>query len=92
MLDDLIDHFRYTENRSLLARIYGVFTFSTDIFDPLDIIIMQNTARVPKGQQRVAFDLKGSLIKRKVRFDPSDYFVKDAPTLKDVNFLEVQIN
>ena len=43
MLDDMIEHFDKTENKSLLARIYGVFTIKTDFFDNLNIIIMQNT-------------------------------------------------
>ena len=69
-----------------------MFTFATDIFDPIDIIIMQNTAKVPKGQKKVAFDLKGSLVKRRVNFHANHYFVKNAPLLKDVNFLEIQMN
>lgn len=44
MLDDLIKYFTKSVNRSLLARIYGVFTLKTNIFSDLDIIIMQNTA------------------------------------------------
>ena len=40
MLDDYIEHIKFTENKSLLARIYGVFTITTNYFTPLDIIIM----------------------------------------------------
>lgn len=40
MLDDYIDHIKLTENKSLLARIYGVFTIKTNYFKPLDVIIM----------------------------------------------------
>ena len=46
MLDNLVGHFRDTKNKSLLARIYGVFTIKTDYFDDLNIMIMQNTAKV----------------------------------------------
>ena len=42
MLDDLIQHFEY-DNRSLIARIYGVYTISTNVFNDVDIMIMQNT-------------------------------------------------
>ena len=40
ILDDYIDHIKKTHNRSLLARIYGIFTIKTNYFDPLDIIVM----------------------------------------------------
>jgi 1-phosphatidylinositol-4-phosphate 5-kinase len=39
-LDDYIDHIEKTNNKSLLARIYGIFTVKTNYFDPLDIIVM----------------------------------------------------
>ena len=42
MLDDLINHFTY-DNRSLIARIYGVYTISTNVFSDVDIMIMANT-------------------------------------------------
>jgi len=45
MLDDMIKHFEDTNNQSLLARIYGVFTIKTDYFHALNIIIIQNTCR-----------------------------------------------
>ena len=40
MLDDLIAHFKKTDNESLLARIYGVFTIHTDVFKSIDVIVM----------------------------------------------------
>ena len=43
MLDSFIDHIDSTNNKSLIGRIYGVFTIETNIFAPIDIIIMQNT-------------------------------------------------
>ena len=62
MLDDMIDHFRETKN-SLIARIYGVFTLESNVFSPVDIVIMQNTGRI-NGPQRLIFDLKGSKVNR----------------------------
>ena len=32
MLDDYIDHLKATENNSLLARIYGIFTVKTNYY------------------------------------------------------------
>jgi 1-phosphatidylinositol-4-phosphate 5-kinase len=43
MLDSYQKHLEQTQNKSLIARIYGVFTFRTKYFKPLDIIIMENT-------------------------------------------------
>ena len=40
MLDDYILHIKSTKNKSLLARIYGVYTIKTDGFVPVDIMIM----------------------------------------------------
>jgi len=39
MLDDYIGHMIYFQNKSLLARIYGIFTIKSDHFTPLDFII-----------------------------------------------------
>lgn len=47
MAEDYVEHIvDYSKNNSFLARIYGVFTVSTEFFQPLDIILMQNTAMV----------------------------------------------
>ena len=43
MLDDYLCHLECTDHKSLLARIYGVFTVTSNYFDSLDIMIMQNT-------------------------------------------------
>jgi 1-phosphatidylinositol-4-phosphate 5-kinase len=44
MLDSYIDHIKSTDNKSLIARIYGVFTIKTNYFADVDIMIMQNTS------------------------------------------------
>ena len=69
MLDDYIDHIQKTGNQSLLARIYGVFTFKTNYFAPIDVIIMQNTCDLKcKSNETMVFDLKGSTVGRKSKF------------------------
>ena len=66
MLDKYIDHLRSTDNRSLLARIYGLFTIKTNYFVNVDIMIMQNTGNLfVKNNKTYSFDLKGSLIDRR---------------------------
>ena len=70
MLDKYIDHIKKTRNRSLIARIYGLFTIKTNYFESVDILIMQNTANLfHKKRKLLSFDLKGSVIDRKVKYD-----------------------
>jgi len=67
MLDSYIGHIESTENKSLIARIYGMFTFKTNYYFPLDLVIMQNTTILRKSKNRMlTFDLKGSIYKRRV--------------------------
>jgi hypothetical protein len=66
MLDDYIFHFKKTSNKSLIARIYGIFTVKTNQFSSLRIMLMQNTNLYKKKTEKlVTFDLKGSIIGRK---------------------------
>lgn len=65
MLDDLIEHFEMTDNKSLIARIYGVFTIKTNLFANLDVMIMQNTCLLKsKSNEKMTFDIKGSTYNR----------------------------
>lgn len=95
MLDDYIDHIRKTQNRSLLARIYGIFTIKTKFFAPLDIIIMQNTCNpVNKKNDKLTFDMKGSTVGRQAKFDKEEerFWLKQLNQkrcLKDLNYVEI---
>jgi len=62
MLDDYIYHISVsTKNKSLLARIYGIFTIKNTGLRPINLIIMQNTSVLHKSKNKeFAFDLKGS--------------------------------
>ena len=40
ILDDLIKYYQSVENKSLIAKIYGVFTLKTNIFNTIDVLIM----------------------------------------------------
>ena len=71
ILDNYIDHINKTNNKSLMARIYGIYTIKTNYFDPLDIIVMQNTSNLrSKRNNKMTFDLKGSFINRKSQVEP----------------------
>jgi len=90
MLDDYIEHIRVSKNKSLLARIYGIFTIKTKELTPIDLMIMQNTAIL--GNKKCGdkeFDLKGSLVGRKTQCNLEDPDTMLKKTLKDINFLEI---
>ena len=56
------------ENKSMMARIYGVFTLKTNYFSPLNVMVMQNTFQASGISDCVLkFDLKGSTIARHVQ-------------------------
>ena len=75
MLDDYIDHLKETDNKSLLARIYGIFRVKTPYFAKLEVIVMQNTSNfVNPKKMKYQFDLKGSMVNRKVAYDDKKVF------------------
>lgn len=91
MLDDLFEHFRKNKG-SLLTRIYGIFTIKTQYFDPVDLIIMRNTAYVENQNEKMVFDIKGSTKGRMTKL-PDKRFSKvnfnQNSVLKDLNFLKI---
>ena len=65
LLDPLTEHIQSLNNKSLLARIYGLFTVSSNVFAPVSIILMQNTVQMANlSNEKMTFDLKGSQAKR----------------------------
>jgi 1-phosphatidylinositol-4-phosphate 5-kinase len=95
MLDAYIDHIKRTKNKSMLVRIYGIFTFKTSLFDDLDVIILQNACQFQKkDSQRMVFDLKGSRIGRYTKL-PDEHLkfwrqeMNFHKTLKDNNLVEI---
>ena len=40
IIDDLIVHVKKSENKTLLAKIYGLYTIKTNMFADLDVIVM----------------------------------------------------
>jgi 1-phosphatidylinositol-4-phosphate 5-kinase len=81
MLEYYIAHIDSTENKSLLARIYGIYTIRSNRFRPIDVLVMENTAQTQS--KRYSFDLKGSLHNRRAPFRKGKIF-------KDLNMLEMQ--
>ena len=65
ILDDYIQHFKSTNNKSLLAKIYGIYNIKSPLIKSVDIIVMQNTAILHKNENKLLeFDLKGSIVGR----------------------------
>ena len=96
MLDDLIAHYKKTENNSLLARIYGVFTIKTNVFKSVDVIVMQNIIKLAdKTNPCMSFDLKGSLKGRYTNFGIKDcnWWQRNIhghkKIMKDKNFIQI---
>jgi len=78
MIDDYIQHIEESGNKSLLARIYGIFTLKMSGLRKINIIIMQNTAKLfNESEIDFNFDIKGSLHGRK-----SPYNIKQEEEIK----------
>ncbi len=43
ILDSFVNHLEKLENKSLIARIYGIFTIKTNFFNEVHFMLMQNT-------------------------------------------------
>ena len=70
ILDDLIKHLLETENQSLLARIYGLYSLNTNVFGTLNVMVMQFTVMPEdRANSKITFDLKGSFINRMVKLN-----------------------
>ena len=100
MLDDYVQHIESSLNRSLIARIYGIFEIKTNYFDTLHVMVMQNTNYMAKkSTQKLVFDLKGSLIDRRTNvvyrsskkrdLNPFDRVGNSKIVMKDINFIEL---
>ena len=81
---------------SMLAKIYGLFTVRMDQFEPIHVMIMQNSIpAVENTELQYVFDLKGSQINREVLKDLTDKDIKKrGPTggkvLKDLDYVRME--
>lgn len=92
MLDDLIKHYQSNQD-SILARIYGIFTLKSQYFSSVDVIIMRSTAYMDgKSNQKMVFDIKGSTKNRCTKIPDKRFLFKSFNQdgiLKDVNYLKI---
>lgn len=84
MLDSYIDHIVHSDNKSLLVRIYGLFTIQSSYFSNLDVILMENINNNfhAMNAKLYTFDLKGSYINRRDQY-------KKGKILKCLNFVDI---
>ena len=68
-LPAFINHFTKSKNKTFLAKIYGVYTIKSNIFDDLNVMIMENTMILTNPEnKKMIFDMKGSTESRKSSF------------------------
>ena len=92
MLDKMYQHFLETQNKSIIAKIYGLYSIKSNFFDEVTIYVMQNTLK--NENEMMLFDLKGSLHKRIVPFKDKWWHTKKShkKCMKDLNYLEIMRN
>jgi hypothetical protein len=66
VLPNYSEHLDLNE-KSLIAKIYGIFTVRMDQFEPIHVMIMENTMpHIENTKMHFCFDMKGSSINREV--------------------------
>jgi hypothetical protein len=79
-----------------IAKIFGIYQISIDSFEPIFVMIMQNSMpNVPDSELQFVFDMKGSSINREVLKNKSNQqLLIDGPTggkvLKDLDYLRLK--
>jgi 1-phosphatidylinositol-4-phosphate 5-kinase len=73
-----------TDENSLLARIYGIYSVVMEDKKPVKLVVMGNTMK-NASRHLAVFDLKGSTIKRIVK----GKITNTKTTLKDMNLLNM---
>jgi hypothetical protein len=84
MFKDYFDYLMYANPKSMLARIYGIFTVHLEDIVPIHLILMKNTLQWVTGSKDnvdCVFDLKGSLHGRVTHIPKGG--VKPTTPLKD---------
>lgn len=82
LIPDYVKHLK-NNKKSLLGKIFGIFTIKADNISEVHVMLMENTLRFENTKNlKYIFDLKGSLVDRSVKG-----FTKPTTTLKDLNFM-----
>jgi len=76
---------------SLLAKIYGLFTFSgNEMQRTYHLILMKNILGCSRGQIIRTYDLKGSKYDREVAINEAAMNELSTITLKDIDFMKME--
>lgn len=96
MIRSLPNYYRHLvqNEKTFIAKIYGIHTIRIDQFEPIHVMIMQNSLpSIPNSSMSYLFDMKGSSINREVLKKKTNAELK-APTggkvLKDLDFLRLR--
>jgi len=82
ILPALSEHYKNNPD-SLISKTFGAFTVKTDSISEVHLVLMENTLQIKnKSGLQYIFDLKGSLVDRKVKGKTTS-----STTLKDQNFI-----
>jgi len=85
-----------TYEECTIARIFCIFSVNIDMFEPIHVMIMQNTMpNVPNTDLHYVFDMKGSSINREMlKAKDNTTLKKSEPTggmvLKDLDYLRLK--
>jgi hypothetical protein len=74
--------------KSLLARIYGVYSVQMDDQNPVYLILMGNSKKCEDSHIKKCYDLKGSMVNRHVKGE--DENTPGTSVLKDKNLLDLR--
>lgn len=81
---------------TMIAKIFGIFEIRIDMFEPISVMIMQNTLpSVPDSELHYVFDMKGSQINREVLKSHSASHLKHLKhtggrILKDLDYIRLK--
>ena len=81
---------------STIAKMYGIFEIRIDMFEPISVMIMQNTLpAVPDTDLHFVFDMKGSQINREVLKDHTIKHMEHmkhtgGTVLKDLDYIRLK--
>ena len=71
-IDDISSHTLQTKNKSLLSRIYGIYSIKTAQFAKVSFVLMENIIKFKQTKsKRMIFDIKGSQMNRYVKVPPA---------------------
>ena len=94
VLPSFFEHFQVNK-KSLITKIYGIYTVQMDDFEPINVMIQANSLpAMPNYEMNYCFDMKGSTVNREVLKKVSLNDLKYGPptggqVLKDLDYIRL---